>query len=64
MDDNNPSERSLARHINYVLLGKSEELWVFGSSISSGMEHEIRLAKKRGMKIKYFSEELQEVAEL
>ena len=62
MDDNNLSERNLARHINYVLLGKCEELWVFGSVVSSGMEHEIGVAKKRNMKIKYFSEELQEVA--
>lgn len=64
MDDNNPVERNLARHINYVLLGKCEELWVFGSVVSPGMEHEISVAKKRNMKIKYFSEELQEVARL
>lgn len=62
MDDNKPNERRLACHINYVLLGKCEELWVFGSIISSGMEHEISVAKKRNMQIKYFSEELQEVA--
>jgi len=62
MDDNNPAERNLASHINYVLLGKCEELWVFGSVVSPGMGHEIGIAKKRNMKIKYFSEELQEVA--
>ena len=31
MDDNDPAERYLATHtINYVLLGKCRELWVFG----------------------------------
>lgn len=50
------TERDLAMHFNYVLLGKCEELWVFGDKISSGMALEIRIAKKRKMKIKYIKE--------
>jgi len=62
MDDKDPAERWLARHkINYVLVGKCDELWVFGSVISSGMEYEISVAKKRQMKIRYFTDELKEV---
>ncbi len=62
MDDNDPAERWLARHkINYVLVGKCDELWVFGSAISSGMEHEISVAKKRRMKIRYFTDDLKKV---
>lgn len=47
MDDENPKERADAMHFNYVLLGKCNELWVFGDVISKGMAHEIGIAKKR-----------------
>ncbi len=47
--------------MNKVFLGKCDELWVFGSSISSGMSEEIELAGKMRKKIRYFTEELQEV---
>ena len=61
MRDDNPQERNDARHFNYVLLGKCRELWVFGDIISKGMEHEIGIAKKRNQKIRWFSEECEEV---
>lgn len=62
MDDNDPKERYLATHtINYVLLGKCRELWVFGNKISDGMVREIALAEKRKMKIKYFTETMEEI---
>ena len=54
MDDD--KERKLAMHFNYVLLGKCEEIWVFGDYISPGMKEEIRIANKRKMKIKYVKE--------
>ena len=50
------SERRLAMHFNYVLLGKCEEVWVFGDHISPGMAEEIKIAKKRKMKIRYIKE--------
>lgn len=50
------SERRLAMHFNYVLLGKCEEVWVFGDHISPGMAEEIRVAEKRKMKIRYIKE--------
>ena len=53
---NDESERRLAMHFNYVLLGKCEEVWVFGDNISSGMAEEIKIAKKRKMKIRYIKE--------
>lgn len=62
MDDNDPAERRLAQHkINYVLVGKCDELWVFGGVLSSGMEHEIAIATKRKMKIRYFAAEMREL---
>ena len=64
MDDNNSDERYLACHtINYVLIGKCNEMWVFGTIISHGMAREIALAKRRKMKIRYFTEEMEEVKE-
>lgn len=61
MDDSNPEERYLATYvINYVLIGKCQEVWVFGEDISEGMGREIALAEKRRMKIRYFTETMEE----
>lgn len=44
-----------------VLLGKCEQLWVFGKTISTGMAAEIEKAEKRDMVIRYFTEHCEEV---
>lgn len=64
MDDDIPQERELAMFMNMVLLGKCNELWVFGDIISKGMAQEIEKAKKRKQLIRYFNEKLQEVDSL
>lgn len=64
MDDDIPQERELAMFMNMVLLGKCNELWVFGDTISKGMAEEIAKAKKRKQLIRYFNEKLQEVDSL
>lgn len=64
MDDDIPQERELAMFMNMVLLGKCNELWVFGDTISKGMVEEIAKAKKRKQLIRYFNEKLQEVDSL
>lgn len=61
MDDDNPEERELAMFMNMVLLGKCNEIWVFGSTISRGMIREINRAKKRKQLIRYFNNQLEEV---
>lgn len=61
MDDTKPAERSLAMFMDMVLLGKCDQLWVFGKAISEGMAAEIRKAEKRGMVIRYFTESMKEV---
>lgn len=63
MDDTNPDERALAMFMNMVLLGKCDQLWVFGKTISEGMAAEIGKAEKRGMVIRYFTESMKEVDE-
>lgn len=55
------TERELAMHFNYVLLGKCQEVWVFGGCISPGMVKEIAVAKRRKMPIRYFTENFREV---
>ena len=60
MDDNSPEERQLAMFMNMIMHGHCEELWVFGDRISAGMKQEIHKAERRHMKIRYFTENLEE----
>ena len=61
MDDDNPEERQTAMFMNMVMLGKCEQLWVFGENYSNGMKEEIRKAKERRKKIRYFTEKMEEI---
>ena len=60
MRDEIPDERKTAMFMNMVLLGRCEELWVCGDVISKGMQAEIRRAKRKYMKIRYFTEYMEE----
>lgn len=60
MDDNIPEERDTAIFMNWVLMSKCVELWVFGDIISAGMKVEIERAKRKHLKIRYFTEEMEE----
>lgn len=60
LDDNIPEERDTAIFMNLVLMSKCVELWVFGDTVSSGMKAEIERAKRKNMKIRYFTEDLEE----
>ena len=61
LDDNNPEERELGLFFGNALMSKCAEVWVFGSRISSGMETEIKRAKWKDYRLRYFTEECQEV---
>lgn len=61
MDDSVPAERGLALFMGMVLLGKCDQMWVFGRTISKGMATEIAKAEKRHIPVRYFTEELEEV---
>ena len=61
MDDAVAAERSLAMFMDMVLLGRCEQVWVFGSAISAGMAAEIEKAEKRNMPVRYFTENCEEV---
>ena len=61
LNDDDIFERNIAIHkINYVLIGVCKEMWVFGDAITDGMQREILIAKKRKMRIRYFSKDLKE----
>ena len=60
MDDTIPEERETAIFMNFVLMSKCVEMWVIGDVISKGMQSEINRAKRKNMKIKYYTEELEE----
>ena len=55
MNDSEPAERSLAMLMNRIMLGKCDELWIFGSLISKGMKREIKWAKRKKINIRYIS---------
>jgi hypothetical protein len=54
------SERGQALYMDLVFLGRSDELWVFGNQISSGMQTEIDRAHALKMPVRYFSEDMKE----
>lgn len=62
MNDAVPAERSIALFMGMVLLGKCDQMWVFGRIISAGMAAEIEKAEKKNMLIRYFTEELEEIS--
>lgn len=57
------NERNLALFMDMVLMSKCEEVWVFGTTITSGMAAEIAKAKKKNMTIRYFEESCKEITE-
>lgn len=64
MKDDVTEERELAFFFNMILLGKCNEVWVLGDTISKGMDVEIKKAKRRGQVIKYFNSKFEEVDSL
>ncbi|MBS4022383.1 MAG: DUF4406 domain-containing protein [Dethiobacter sp.] len=55
MDDDDKEQRELGLFFALILLGKCDEIWVFGERVSDGMAAEIAKAKKSGMPVKYFN---------
>jgi hypothetical protein len=61
LDERDPAQRELGLFFGMVWLCKCDELWAFGDYISTGMKAEIDKAKRRGMPIRYFTENCEEV---
>lgn len=61
MNDANPTERKLGLFFGNALMSKCSEVWVFGERISAGMESEIKRARWKNYRLRYFSECCEEV---
>ena len=61
MDDRDLEQRKDALFMDIILLGKCQEVWVFGCEITEGMKREIEIAEKRKQVIKYFTSDGLEV---
>ena len=54
LNDNDPKERQLGLFFGNALMSKCAEVWVFGSIISPGMAAEIKRAKWKDYRLRYF----------
>lgn len=61
LDDADPDERELGLFFGNAIMSKCSEVWVFGDRISSGMDTEIRRARWKNYRLRYFTEECEEV---
>jgi hypothetical protein len=61
LDDHNPIEREMGMHFGNVLMSLCREVWVFGDIISPGMDAEIRRARWKNYRLKFFTNDLEEV---
>ncbi len=64
MNDNDPDERALGLFFGSALMSKCSEVWVFGSRISSGMAAEIKRAHRKQYRLRYFTEDFEEVQDV
>ncbi|MFI3255258.1 MAG: DUF4406 domain-containing protein [Eubacteriales bacterium] len=57
LDDSVPEQREQGLKMGITALDRSDELWVFGRTISTGMKKEIEYAQKKGIPICHISEQ-------
>ena len=63
LNDADTKERELGLFFGTALMSKCAEVWVFGSNISAGMEAEIKRAKWKDYRLRYFTENCEEVTD-
>ena len=61
LNDDNLRERQLGLFFGNAIMSKCSEVWVFGDRISAGMETEIKRAKWKNYRLRYFTEDFEEV---
>lgn len=61
LDDSNLKERELGLHFGNVLMSQCREVWVFGNSVSQGMDAKIRRARWKNYRLRFFDNALREV---
>jgi len=60
LDEYSKKERADGLKMGLEWMWAMQELWVFGSKITKGMNEEIKLAMLMEMKIRYFDESMEE----
>lgn len=61
MNDADPDERDLGLFFGNALMSKCSEVWVFGNNITAGMTAEIKRARWKNYRLRYFTDDLEEV---
>lgn len=61
MNDRNIKERQLSMFFGNALMSKCSEVWVFGDRVSAGMDGEIKRARWKNYRLRYFTETCEEV---
>ena len=61
LNDDSPKERQLGIFFGNAVMSKCSEVWVFGDRISDGLEAEIKRAKRKNYRLRYFNEDSEEV---
>ena len=54
-------ERDAGIRMGLEILKKCDEIWLFGSQITEGMESELKTAQRLNKQVRYFNDECQEV---
>lgn len=60
LDDGSLADRQSALSMDKIFLGKCQEVWVFGDTITDGMHQELQISKRRRQPIRYFTTECKE----
>jgi len=60
LDDNDKEQRELGISLGLAWLRKCDALWYFGEKVTDGMGREIQAAKRHGLKVKHYNDELEE----
>lgn len=61
LDESNENHRQDALAMDLILLGKCQEVWVFGKKITDGMAKELEVSKRRKQTIRYFTNDCKEI---
>jgi hypothetical protein len=62
LDDSKADERIKGIELGIVQMKQCDEMWIFGTTISKGMEYEISMAKGLNIVVRMFDEDCKEIS--
>ncbi len=57
LDDGKPDERIKGIELGVLQMKHCDELWIFGTAITDGMEYEIEKAREMGIRVRLFDKD-------